>query len=75
MALNLIVCVCVCVYVCVLVVTSVQLFVTPWTVSYQSPLSMEISRQEYWSVLACPSPGDLPDPGIELGSPVLQADS
>ena len=41
----------------------------------QAPLSMEFSRQEYWSELPFPSPGDLPDPGIEPGSPALQADS
>ena len=41
----------------------------------QDPLSMEFSRQEYWSVLPFPSPGDLPDPGIEPGSPALQVDS
>ena len=50
-------------------------FVTPWTVAYQAPQSMEFSRQEYWSGLPCPSPGDLPNPGIEPGSPALQADS
>ena len=38
---------------------------TPWTVAHQAPLSMEFSRQEYWSGLTCPPPGDLPDPGIE----------
>ena len=48
---------------------------TPWTVAHQAPPSMEFSRQEYWSGLPFPSPGDLPDPGIEPGSPVLQADS
>ena len=53
----------------------VQLFVTPWTVAYQAPLSMEFSRQEYWSGLPFPSPGDLPNPGIEPGSPALQADA
>ena len=42
---------------------------------HQAPLSMEFSRQEYWSGLPCPPPGDLPDPGIKAGSPVLQADS
>ena len=52
----------------------VLLIVTPWTVACQSPLSMEFSRQEYWSGLPFPSPGDLPDPGTELGSPTLQAD-
>ena len=53
---------------------SVQLFMTPWTVGYQAPLSMKFSRQEYWSGLLRPPPGDLPDPGIEpvsLISPVL----
>ena len=49
----------------------VQFFVTQWTVAYQSPPSMGISRQEYWSGLPFPSPGDLPDPGIEPGSPTL----
>ena len=44
---------------------------TPWTVAHQAPLSMEFSRQEYWSGLPCPSPGDLPDPGIKPGSPSL----
>ena len=52
----------------------VQLFVTLWTVAHQAPLSMGFSRQEYWIGLPCPSPGDLPDSGIELGSPALQAD-
>ena len=49
----------------------VRLFETPWTVAYKSPLSMEFSRQEYWSGLPFPSPGDLPNPGIELKSPTL----
>ena len=48
---------------------------TPWTVTCQASLSMEFSKQEYWSVLPFPPPGDLPDPGIESGSPTLQADS
>ena len=52
----------------------VQLFVTPWTVARQAPLSMGFSRQEYWSGLPFPSPGDRPNPGIEPGSPALQAD-
>ena len=43
----------------------VQLFVTLWTVACQAPLSMVFSRQEHWSGLPCPPPGDLPDPGIE----------
>ena len=51
----------------------VRLFATQWTVAYQAPPSMEFSRQEYWSGLPFPSPGDLPDPGIEPGSPALQA--
>ena len=45
---------------------------TPWTVAYQAPPSMGFSGQEYWSALPFPSPGDLPDPGIEPGSPSLQ---
>ena len=53
----------------------VRLFATLWTVVYQATLSMEFSRQEYWSGLPFPSPGDLLNPGIEPGSPVLQADS
>ena len=53
----------------------VQLFVTPWTVSYQAPPSMGFSRQKYWSGLPFPSPGDLADSGIEPRSPALQADA
>ena len=53
----------------------VQLFATPWTVAHQAPLSMAFSRQEYWSGLPFPSPGDLPDPGIKLASLTLQVDS
>ena len=52
----------------------VQLFSSLWTVASQAPLSMGFSRQEYWSGLPCPSPGDLPNPGIEPESPALQAD-
>jgi len=48
---------------------------TPWTVACQAPLSMEFSRQEYWSGLSLPSPGELCDPGTEHRSPALQADS
>ena len=51
----------------------VRLFAIPWIVAYQSPQSMEFSRQEYWSGLPFPSPGDLPDPGIEPWSPASQA--
>ena len=54
--------------------THVQLFVIPWTAACQASLSMEFSRQEYCSGLPCPSLGDLPHPGIESRSPVLQAD-
>ena len=53
----------------------VRLFGIPWTVAYQAPPSMGFSRQEYWSGLPFPSAGDLPDPGFEPGSPVLQADA
>ena len=52
-----------------------QLFATPWTVAYQAPPSKEFSRQVYWSGLPFPSPGDLANPGIEPGSPTLQADA
>ena len=51
----------------------VQLFVTLWTVAYKAPQSMEFSRQEYWSGLPFPSPGDLPNPGIKPRSSALQA--
>ena len=53
----------------------VQQFATPWTAACQAPLSMGFSRQEYWRRLPFPPPGDLPNPGIEPGSPALQADS
>ena len=53
----------------------VRPFATPWTVAYQAPPSMGFSRQEYWSGVPFPSPGDLADPGIKPGSPALQADS
>ena len=55
--------------------SSVQLFATPWTVACQASLSMEFSRQEYWSGLPCPPPGHLPNSGTEAWSPILQADS
>ena len=55
--------------------SNVQLFVTPSTVVYQAPPSMGFSSQEYWSGLPFPSPGHLPDPGIEPRSPALQADA
>ena len=54
-------------------VSHVWLFVTPWIVTNQASRSMEFSRQEYWGGLSCPSPVDLPDPGIEPGFPALQA--
>ena len=49
----------------------VQLFATPWTVVYQASPSIGFSKQQYWSGLLFPSPGDLPNPGIEPGSPAL----
>ena len=55
-------------------VSKKSLFVTPWTVAHQAPLSLEFSRQEHWRGLPFPAPGDLPDPGIEptsLVSPAL----
>ena len=54
---------------------SVQFFVTPWTVTHHFPQSMEFSKQESWSELLFPYLGDLPNPGIEPGSPALQSDS
>ena len=65
-----------CKEVCeVKLLSRVLLFVTQWTVTYQAPRSMEFSRQEYWSGLPFPSPGDLPNPGIEPRSPALQTDT
>ena len=61
--------------VVVLVVKSCPILVTPWTVALQAFLSMGFSRQEHWSGLPFPSPGDLPKPGIEPQSPAWQADS
>ena len=58
-----------------LVTKSCSTLVTVWTIARQAPLSMGFSRQEYWSELPFPFPGDLPDPGIEPRSPALQADS
>ena len=51
----------------------VELLETPWTVAQQAPLSMEFSRQEYWSGLSCPPPGDLPNPGMEPTTPASPA--
>ena len=62
--------VCVC-----QLLSHVQLFVTPWIVACQAPLSMGFSRQEYWSGQPFPAPGNLPDSGIKPGSPALQKDS
>ena len=67
---TLVICVCVLPWF-----SHVQLIATPPTVAHQVPLSMEFSKQEYWSGLTSPSPRDLPNPGIEPGSPALQADS
>ena len=58
-----------------LVAKSCPTLVTPWTVARQGPLSVEFSKQEHQRGLPFPSPGDLPDPGIKLGSPALQVDS
>ena len=60
---------------CCCVVSHVWLFVTPWTVACQAPLSMGFPRQEYWNGLLFPSPGGLLNPGIELASPAWQVDS
>ena len=55
------------------VAQSCPTLVTPWAVAHQAPLSMGFSKQEYWSGLPFPAPGDLPDPGIKPRSPALQA--
>ena len=60
---------------CMLSLHRVQFFVTLWTIARQPPLSMGFSRQESWNGLPCAPAGDLPDPGIKLTSPALQADS
>ena len=60
---------------CAYSLSRIRLFVTPWTVAHQAPLSMEFSKQEYWSRLPFPSTGDLPNLGTESGSPALQVDS
>ena len=65
-------------YIIIILISSlnrVQLFATPWTVAHEAPPSVEFSRQEYWSGLPFPSPGDLPGPGIEPRSPALRADA
>ena len=59
----------------VLVAKSCSTLVTPWTVAHKAPLSMGSPRQEYWSGLLFPSPGNLPNPGIKSGSPALQVNS
>ena len=61
------------IYVKVKSLSGVRLFATPWTIAYQAPPSTKFSKQEYWSGLPYPSPGDLPNPGIEPGYPTLQA--
>ena len=68
-------CVCVCVCACVWIAQLCPTLVTPRTGACQAPLSMEFSKQEYWSGLPFPSPGDLPDLAMEPRSPALQADS
>ena len=60
---------------CTLLTQSCRLFETLWSVARQAPPSLGFSRQEYWSQLPCPPPGDRPDPGIEPRSLILQADS
>ena len=60
-----------CVCVCVQSLSHVRLFVTPWTVVHQAPLSMGFSSQEHWSGLPFPSPRDIPDPEIKPAFPVL----
>ena len=64
--------ICMC---CAKVLSDVQLFVMPWTVAHQAPLSMEILQKECWNRLPCPPPGDLLNPGIKPRCPILQANS
>ena len=59
---------------CVQLLSHVQIFATPWTVAHQTPLSVGFSRQDYWSGLPFPFPGDLSNPEIKSWSPALQAD-
>ena len=59
----------------VMSLSCVQLFATPWTRTYQTPLFMGFSKQEYWNGFPFPSPGDFPDPGLKPRSPALQADA
>ena len=61
-------------YCCLIASVMSDSFETPWTVAHQTPLSVEFSRQEDWSGLPFPAPGDLPEPGIKPGFPPLQAD-
>ena len=63
-----------CLGLCACVLNYVRLFVTPWVVARQAPLSAGFARQEYWGGLPFPSLGDLPTPGIKPASPALQAD-
>ena len=65
--------VCVCACACIQSLSGVDLFVMPWTTAHQAPLSIGCPRQEYWSGLPFPPPGDLPDPGIKHVSPVSTA--
>ena len=58
---------------CVFSLSVVYDYVTPWAVAHQAPLSMEFSRQEHWSGLPCPPPGDLPNPGVKPKSPTLHS--
>ena len=72
--LYMYICICICICIDTYLLSHVWLFTTPWTIAYQAPLSTGFSRQEYWSELLFFSPGDLPNPGIEPGSPALQVD-
>ena len=56
---------------CAQLLSHVQLFATPWTTALEASLSVEFHRQEYWSRLKIPTPGDLPDPGVEPASPAV----
>ena len=73
--MRVVLCVCVCVCLCVCSLSGTWLFTTPWTVARQAPLSLGFPRQEYWSGLPFPSPGDLPNSGIKPASPALAGNS
>ena len=65
----------ICLSLCVCILNFIPLFATQWTVAHHAPLSVGFPRQEHWNGLPFPSPGELPDPGMEPASPTLAEDS